>query len=570
MKGQGIRREGWRVSGAMICLVAVAYYGAAKLGLSFAFATTSVTAIWPPTGLALAALVLWGYRVWPGVVAGAFLANVWTGVPLLVTVGITCGNTLEALVGAYLLRRVADFRPSLERSRDVLALVILAAIVSTTVSATIGVGSLVVGDEVATDSFGSVWRVWWLGDVGGDLLIAPLLLVAATQWPFDRAPGRALEAAVLAVAVLGVSAFVFSQQTNLAYVLFPLLIWAALRFWQPGAAAASFAVAAIAVAFTANDMGPFVRANPDDSLLLAQTFVGVAGITVMLLAAVITERRHADAALAHIARTLQTSLLPSALPEIPAVETAARFRAAQPGLEVGGDFYDVFDSGEGSWAIVVGDVCGKGPEAAALTALARYTLRATVMHERSPSRNLELLNEALLRHSSETTLCTAAFARLDRQGSTARVTVSAGGHPLPLLLRADGTVESLGRPGLLLGFEHDLELGDDTRELRAGDAILLYTDGLTDAYAPSRSLEIGDLTSLLGACAGRSAAEIADHMLHAALDSDTARPRDDIAVVVIRIAPETADRLVPDSATTSPGSAGDGHLTASLGGSTTG
>ena len=402
---------------ARLLLVAGAYYGAAKLGLSFAFETPSVTAIWPPTGLALAAVVLWGYRVWPGVALGAFLANAWTGVPLLATVGITCGNTLEALAGAFLLLRVADFRPSLERGRDVLALVILAAGVSTMVSATVGVASLVAGDEVAAGSVGSVWRVWWLGDMGGDLLIAPVLMIAATHWPFDRAPGRAIEAAVLALAVVGLSVLVFSQQTNLAYLIFPLLIWAALRFWQPGATVASLAVAAIAVWFTTNDSGPFVRSNPDDSLLLAQTFVGVSGITVLLLAAIVTERRRADDALAHIARTLQSSLLPSSLPQIPAVETAARFRPAQGGLQVGGDFYDVFDVGGGSWAIVVGDVCGKGPEAATVTALARYTLRAAAMYERSPSRILSLLNEALLRQRSPTELCTVAYVRLDRDGS---------------------------------------------------------------------------------------------------------------------------------------------------------
>ena len=114
-----------------VSALAGAYYGAAKLGLSFAFATPSVTAILPPTGLALAALVLWGYRLWPGVAIGAFLANSWSGIPLAATVGITCGNTLEALAGAYLLLRVASFRPTLERLRDVFALVVLAGGVST-------------------------------------------------------------------------------------------------------------------------------------------------------------------------------------------------------------------------------------------------------------------------------------------------------------------------------------------------------------------------------------------------------------------------------------------------------
>jgi integral membrane sensor domain MASE1 len=305
--------------------------------LDLAFATRSVTAVWPPTGIALAALVLWGPSVWPGVALGAFLANAWTGVPLVTVLGITCGNTLEGLVGAYLLR-VAHVRPSLERVRDVLALVGLAAVGSTAIAATIGVASLVVGDEVSNDEFGSVWRVWWLGDMGGDLLVAPLLMAAAAYWPFDRLPGRASEGVVLAAAVVGLSVFVFSQDTNLAYLVFPLLVWAALRFWQPGAGAASLAVVTVAVSYTANGHGPFVRSNPDDSLLLAQTFFAVAGVTVLVLAAVITERRRAEEAVEQIAGALQESLLPSRLPDVPGVDLAARFRPVGAGYRVGGDF----------------------------------------------------------------------------------------------------------------------------------------------------------------------------------------------------------------------------------------
>jgi serine phosphatase RsbU (regulator of sigma subunit)/integral membrane sensor domain MASE1/anti-sigma regulatory factor (Ser/Thr protein kinase) len=271
-----------------LALIAGAYYGSAKLGLQLAFATSSVTAIWPPTGIALAALVLWGYRVWPGVALGAFLANSWTGVPLVTVLGITCGNTLEGVAGVYLLRRLG-FLPSLERLRDVLALV-FAAVASTTISATIGVTSLLIGDAVSFEHFGSVWRVWWLGDIGGALLVAPAIMVAATHWPYRRAPGGAREAAALVAVLLASSMFVFSRETNLAYLVFPALIWAALRFWQPGAAGASLIVASIAVVFTANDHGPFVRTNPDDSLLLAQTFVGVTGVTMLLLAAQARER----------------------------------------------------------------------------------------------------------------------------------------------------------------------------------------------------------------------------------------------------------------------------------------
>jgi integral membrane sensor domain MASE1 len=523
------------VYGARIAIIAAAYYGSAKVGLDLAFATSSVTAVWPPAGIALAAIVLWGPSVWPGIALGALLANAWTGVPLVTVLGITCGNTLEGVVGGYLLRR-ANFLLSLERVRDVLALVLLAAVGSTVIAATIGVGSLVVGDEVSIDDFGSVWRVWWLGDMGGDLLVAPLLMAAVAYWPFHRLPGRPIEAVVLAGAVVGLSVYVFSLTTNLAYLVFPLLVWGALRFWQPGAAAASLAVVAVAVYYTANEEGPFIRSNPDDSLLLAQTFFGVAGVTVLLLAAVITERRRAEETIAQIAGALQESLLPSRLPEVPGIDLAARFRPVGAGHQVGGDFYDVFESRDGSWAVVVGDVCGKGPRAAAVTGLARYTLRAAAVYEQRPSRVLTVLNDALRHEHPESELCTAVYARLDSNGRGFRLTCSAGGHPLPLLLRRDGTVEQVGTHGLVLGAQRDPPLVDTTIDIHPADCLLLYTDGLTDAHAPAHTLETADVEALLGSCAGLSAGEIAEQVAHAVLDLARSEPRDDIALVVLRIA----------------------------------
>jgi integral membrane sensor domain MASE1 len=527
--------DAWVIYGAKLALIAGAYYGSARIGLDLAFATGSVTAIWPPTGIALAGLVLWGSSVWPGVALGAFLANAWTGVPLITVLGIMCGNTLEAAVGAHLLRRVAGFRPSLERVRDVLALVALAAVGSTAIAATIGVASLVVGDEVSVDDFASVWRVWWLGDMGGALLVAPLLMVVAAHWPFRRLPGRATEAVVLAAAVIGLSVLVFRLDTNLAYLVFPLLVWATLRFWQPGAAAASLAVATIAVYYTANEDGPFVRSDPDESLLLAQTYFGVTGFTVLLLAAVLTERRRAEETVEQIAGALQESLLPPRLPAIPGIELAARFRPVGAGHRVGGDFYDVFESRDGSWVVVVGDVSGKGPKAAAVTGLARYTLRTGAVYEDSPSAVLAVLNEALRNHRSAREFCTVAYGRLDQIDGGFRLTFSTGGHPLPLLLRPDGTVERIGAHGLLLGAEADPRLVDTTVALRPGDCVLLYTDGLTDAYAPADTLAPSDVQSLLGSCAGFSADEIADHIYRTVLELRPSEPRDDIALVVLRI-----------------------------------
>jgi integral membrane sensor domain MASE1/anti-sigma regulatory factor (Ser/Thr protein kinase) len=522
---------------ALAGLVVAAYYGSAKIGLDLAFATSSVTAIWPPSGIALAALVLLGPRYWPAVALGAFLANAWTDVPLITTLGITTGNTLEAVVGAYLLRRVG-FDPALKQSRDVLALALLAAVLSTAISATIGVISLGVGDEIDWDDFASVWRVWWLGDMGGDLLVAPLILVFASRsQPFRELPGSPLELAALALAAIGTSVLVFSQDTTIVYLVFPVLIWACLRFWQVGATAVNFAVATAAVVFTANEHGPFVRDNADDSLLLAQGFVGVAGVTALGLAAVVSERAREEQVIEYIAKTLQEGLLPSVLPDIPGVELAVRFRPAGDMYRVGGDFYDAFETGDGSWSIAVGDVCGKGPAAAAVTGLARYTLRAAAIDRKQPSEVLALLNDAVVRQRAPEEFCTVAYVRLDNPVGGPRVTFSTGGHPLPLLLRADGSVETLGRPGLLVGMLPAARFADHEVELQPGDALLLFTDGLTEAYAPEAPLRPHEVAGVLATCSGLSAEGIAARIESAALGRTELPPRDDIALLVMRLAP---------------------------------
>ena len=524
---------------AKLAGVAAVYYGAAKLGLNLAFETPSVTAIWPPTGIALAAVLLWGYRIWPGIALGAFLANAWTDVPIYTAFGITVGNTLEALVGAYLLNRLTDFRPSLERVRDVLSLVLLAGVVSTTVAATIGVTSLMLGDEIASGDFGITWRTWWLGDMGGDLLVAPALLIAATHWPFDQAPGRRLEALAAGFLVAGVSVLTFTRDASVTFLVFPPLIWAALRFWQAGAAAATLIVAAIAIPLTEDDIGPFSGHAPDDRLLLAQAFLGVVSLTGLVLAAVLTERQRSEQTVEQIADTLQESLLPTELPRVPGIEAAVDFHAAGERHLVGGDFYDLFEADDGTWAVVVGDVLGKGAAAAATTGLARYTLRAEAVHERRPSRILRRLNDAILRQSPDQS-CSVAYARLELNGGAgANLMLSIGGHPLPLLLRADGVVETIGEPGSLLGVRARPTLTDHTAALAPGDALFLYTDGLTEAYAPDRIISSEQLRSALGAHAGQSAGAIAAGIQRLLLGSGPEELRDDIVVFVLRV-PESA------------------------------
>jgi PAS domain S-box-containing protein len=240
---------------------------------------------------------------------------------------------------------------------------------------------------------------------------------------------------------------------------------------------------------------------------------------------------------AYIARTLQQSLLPVELPDIPGIETAARFRPTGEGNEVGGDFYDLFQTGGRGWTVVMGDVCGKGPDAAAVTALARYTLRAAAMRERLPSRALAVLNEALLRQRDDRRFCTVAYAYLEKLDEGARAGISTGGHPLPLLLRADGSVEPVGAPGTLLGVVPDPSLEDQAVTLAPGDSLVFYTDGVIESRTNSHGvLDERRLAELVATCAGRDPDAIATRIEEAAVMSQNGRPKDDIAVLVLRVA----------------------------------
>ena len=241
----------------------------------------------------------------------------------------------------------------------------------------------------------------------------------------------------------------------------------------------------------------------------------------------------------HVARALQQSLLPPDLPEIAGFELADRYRPMSEANEIGGDFYDAFETVDGSWAIMVGDVEGKGPEAAAAVGLARYTLRAVAVRERSPARVLRMLNDALLRSRETSRYCTVALAKLIPMPKGATIVSATGGHPLPLVLRADGRVESVGSPGTLLGLLPDPSVADHGTELEPGDALVLYTDGVTEARRDREVFGDANLTQVLGSLAGRPADGIAAGIEQAVVDWQPEHRSDDLAVLVVRARPET-------------------------------
>jgi signal transduction histidine kinase len=274
------------------------YVAAAKLGLMLDAVDRFATLVWPPTGIALAALLLLGNRVCPGITAGAFIVNWWTGASIPVALGIALGNTLEAVLGALMLRRFEGFRCSLDRLRDVLALIVFAAMLSTTVSATVGVINLLLGGIVVPDRFGETWRAWWVGDALGDLVVAPFLLTWSGLRRLRAQKRRFAEATVLTVILAALGSAIFFETIRAGpflqvYMLFPVLIWAALRFGVRGGTAATMLVSGIAIWGTTQRMGPFVQPTLARSLLYLQVFMAVVAATALILGAAVSERAQA-------------------------------------------------------------------------------------------------------------------------------------------------------------------------------------------------------------------------------------------------------------------------------------
>jgi hypothetical protein len=238
-----------------------------------------------------------------------------------------------------------------------------------------------------------------------------------------------------------------------------------------------------------------------------------------------------------IAETLQRSLLPQRLPRIDGLDIDARYCAAGDGMVVGGDFYDVFRTNGTAWGVAIGDVCGKGPHAAALTALVRYTLRAAALWESRPERVMAMLNAAILDQRSDYRFCTALYGQLTLQDDgSALVDFVTCGHPLPIVVRADGTVENVGTHSTVLGVVHDPRIHADTTRLAPGDLLILHTDGVTEVRRRGREVFGHEqLMTLVASLPGLSAAKAAERVEDAVLHASGGPPRDDLAVLAIRI-----------------------------------
>src|SRR5262245_23960589 len=457
MTGLARAGEGWRVVAQRprrdqvaylsgLVAVGVVYYVGARVGLTLSLVERNVTPLWPPTGIAVAAFLLRGRSLWPGVALAAFAVNLPISEDVLAAAVTAAGNTLAPLLATALLLRVG-FRPQLDRHRDALAIVFLGALASMLVSATIGAGALLVSGAISAERLPTAWTVWWTGDAMGVLVVAPFLLCLPLfrQEPI-WSPAQWFEAGTVLVLAGAVATWTAGSELPLLYLSLPVVGWAAWRLQLRAAAPTALLVCLIATRSAVDDQGPFAHQTLVEQMFNLQTFNACVALTSFFLAALVSERNQAAHALsaaaveledrvqrrtdelsaAHeqlveeiqgrfeaqaqlrleevvarrdheIAATLQRSLLPERIPQIPGVALAARYVPASAHLEVGGDWYDVLRLRDGLTGLAIGDVAGHGLQAAAAMGQLRMAVRAYAVQDPSPVSVMRGVHEMVFR-----------------------------------------------------------------------------------------------------------------------------------------------------------------------------
>jgi PAS domain S-box-containing protein len=312
----------------VLLILGVAYYATGRLGLALAIGNSSISVVWPPTGIAIAAVVLEGFEVWPAITIGAFLVNMAITGDVLTSLPIAIGNTLEGVVGGYLVLRFAGGPEAANRPTDVLRFALLGALTAALIAATVGVTTLTVAGRSPLSLYGHAWFTWWLGDAVGALEFAPLLLAVAWWWghrSLTRAWKDAPEAAALGVVTLGLAGLVFGRTSDallsdipVVFILLPPVVWAAFRFGPLGASLAVTSTSLIAIVGTVLGSGPFAALSRADALDALRVFVGSLALTGFLVAAEAVQRGRAEEGLTRSGLELErkvqerTALLESA------------------------------------------------------------------------------------------------------------------------------------------------------------------------------------------------------------------------------------------------------------------
>ena len=523
-------------------LVLIAYSVLGVIILFFGIGPAKISPIYPPAGIAVAAVIVLGPRILPAVFIGEFL----NGFPLLflpdttvrmyvlANIGVGIGAMLEAWIGARLLEQLTGTWHPFERSRDVVVFLLGSSLVAGLVGGTIGSLSLWLGGFVPPGELRITFVTFFLSDASGIAVFAALMLAWVREPELDRTVIVACLVGIAGAALI--AGLAVASRFAIDFLYLPLLLWTAFRAGPRGVTVA----ATFAILTTINGVGSFVGRTPNESILLLEVFLAVITFTGLLTVAILAQRRAAEAALeAHnrmleqrvrertaevaeknrllkekqaridddlnTARVLQSSILPADFSAYRATAIAASMR---PALEVSGDFYDVFPLPAGRLGLVVADVSGKGVAAAFFMAVTRTLLRGVAGECESPAACLVRVNDALCRENPIDMFVTALYAELDE--ATGAVRLVNAGHCEPIVVRADGTAETVRRAGNPpLGVTAGRDFAERSVTLGPGEMLFLYTDGVTEAVnGKGEQFHMTRLVEIARASAGQSPQEL--------------------------------------------------------------
>jgi serine phosphatase RsbU (regulator of sigma subunit) len=542
-----------------IAAIAALYWVLAHLGQVLTNPPGTVAAVWPASGLALAVILLRGARVWPGVWVGSFLSNMWgffdpanigtTAASVVVGSVIGAGSTLQAFAGALIIRRRTGLNNPFDSARGAFAFA-GSGVLSCLVSPTIGVTSLCLGGLAPWTHYTHTWMRWWLADLAGVFILAPLLLTwSRPAVRFDQLR-RVAEGLTVAILLLTATVTVFSgplARYRLPFLLIPFVVWVAFRFGPQGVAVATLLISSVAAWTTVQGVGPFVRASTNESLLVLQIFVGITSATGLILASALgerqrlTEEKERIGSELRIASDIQRAILPRNFPAFPERKEFELFAETIPAREMGGDFYDFFPIDQERLGLVIADVSGKGVPAAIFMAVSRTMLKATAMQTPSPGECLYQVNNLLCPDNDSTMFVTVFYAILNTR--TGELEYSNAGHNLPYLLSSQGSVAMLDNPGgMALGVQQDTLYNVRRIRLRPGEGLFLYTDGVTEAMDPQGNLfSDARLKQLLLRIQGGSPIDLVYETVAEVRDYAGGEPQaDDITLLVLRYMPRPA------------------------------
>jgi integral membrane sensor domain MASE1/anti-sigma regulatory factor (Ser/Thr protein kinase) len=519
----------------LLLLVGTAYYLGARFGLSLSLVESNVTPLWPPTGIALAAFLVFGRSMWPGVALAALAVNLPISEGSVAAAVTAVGNTAAPLVAAVLLGRLG-FRRELDRLQDALALVFVAALASMLISANTGTAALVASGALPIEEFASAWAVWWTGDAMGVLAVAPFLLSLPLireqpAWPL----ARWAEAVAILLVVAAVSVWATVSDLQVLFLTLPVLGCAAWRLELRGAAPAAMIATLIASGSPARGTGPFAHGTLFEEMLTLQAYNASVALTSFVFAALVSERARRQR---ELAETLQRSLLPDRLPDLPGIALAARYVPASADARVGGDWYDIVALPDGRVGLAIGDVAGHGLPAAATMGQLRMALRAYALQDPSPSSVMSGVHR-LMSQLGLAEMVTLTYLVFDPVTRELRSTNA--GHP-PALLLADGQYSFL-EDGMAppVGVTASPRFPEAVHHLPAGATLVLYTDGLVER----RGVSIQDGLDRLARESVASAADDVDRLCDDLLSRLVRRERaaDDVALLAMRAVPLSSGPL---------------------------